>query len=336
MKNEKVVYILGAGFSKEAGGLLMAEFLRRRKLGSRRKRLNQVYLYIRRFLRRSIQHGLIKDWNIEEFFNIVSEADLLDLEFKRKFFPRNNWKASKIYRDLEDCIVNEILLSMEKKLKKLGSTNPQLPSHYEDFARRCLTKDVTVITFNWDHIAEWLLFAEFKSLDYCLDLDNVKKVDRTVGNISKGVKLLKLHGSVNWLICENPNHPIHIYNSWQAQKVRLPYCSKCGYQLRKLIVPPVWHKREYAQRISELWERAADELCAADRIVIIGYSLPSFDLSAKYLFLLSTYLNRKVKVEIVNGPNFDAKRFKQFKQIFKHTAQITNTKMLFREYVYSI
>ncbi len=45
MKKEKIVYILGAGFSKDAGGLLMAEFLRRRKLGSRRKRLNQVYPY---------------------------------------------------------------------------------------------------------------------------------------------------------------------------------------------------------------------------------------------------------------------------------------------------
>lgn len=329
----KTVYILGAGFSKDAGGLLMKEFLCRKQLGSQRKNLNRIYINLKRYMSQSIQDGLIKDWNIEEFFNIVSEADLLNLEFKRKSFPGNNWKASKIYRDLEDCIVNEILLSMEKELKKLGSTNPQLPSHYEDFARRCLTKDVTVITFNWDHIAEWLLFTEFKSLDYCLDLDNVKKVDRTVGNISKGVKLLKLHGSVNWLICENPNHPIHIYNSWQAQKVRLPYCSKCGYQLHKLIVPPVWHKREYAQRMRKLWEIAADELCAADRIVIIGYSLPIFDISAKHLLMLGSYLNRKTKVEIVNRPNFDDERYKQ---IFKHAAQINNTKMCFKDYVANV
>lgn len=332
MKNEKVVYILGAGFSKDAGGLLMAEFFFRKKLGSRRERLNKVYPYIKRFLRRSIQDGLIKDWNIEEFFNLVSEADLLDLEFKWKRFARNSWKASRIYQWLVDCIVNELLLSMREKL---GNENPQPPSVYVDFARRCLRKDVTIITFNWDHIAEWLLFTEFGGLDYCLDLDNVKKADRAVGNISKGVKLLKLHGSVNWLVCENPNHPIHIYNSWQAHKVRLDYCreKKCRGQLYKMVIPPVWHKRGYAQRIRELWEKAADELCVADRIVIIGYSLPIFDISARYLLLLSTYLNRKLKVEIVNGPGFDEK---SYKQIFKDSAGIHNTKMFFKDYVANV
>lgn len=196
MKKEKVVYILGAGFSKNAGGLLMNEFLLQKELGSMRKTLNQMYPDLKNFMNRAIQDGLIgTDWNIEEFFNLVSEADLLKLKFKT--MDGNYWEASKIYRDLVDCIVNELLLSMRKKLEK---RNSQLPSHYLDFAKRFLKRDVTIITFNWDHIAEWLLFTEFGGLDYCLDLDNVKKVDRTVGNISKGVKLLKLHGSVNWLM----------------------------------------------------------------------------------------------------------------------------------------
>lgn len=112
----------------------------------------------------------------------------------------------------------------------------------------------------------------------------------------------------------------------------MDYCREreCRRQLYKMVVPPVWHKRGYAQRISELWEIAADELCVADKIVIIGYSLPVFDISAKHLLLLSSYLNRKVKVEIVNGQGFDEK---SFKQIFKHSGQIRNTKMSFKDYV---
>jgi NAD-dependent SIR2 family protein deacetylase len=329
MRHKKVVYILGAGFSKDAGGLLMNEFLRRRQLGSRRETLNRIYPKIKRFMQQSIQDGVIgPDWNIEEFFNLVSEADLLKLKFKRS--GENDWEASKIYRDLVDCIVNELLLSMRKKLR---NRNPQLPSHYVDFGKRYVKRDVTIITFNWDHIPEWLLFSKFGSLDYCLDVDNVKKVNRNLGNIFKGIKLLKLHGSVNWLICENPNHPIHIYNSWQAQKVRLDSCRKCDCQLYKMVVPPVWHKRGYAQRIGELWETAADELCDADKIVIIGYSLPIFDISAKYLLLLSSYLNSKVKVEIVNGRDFDDERYKQ---IFKHAMEIRNTKMSFKDYVANV
>jgi hypothetical protein len=226
--------------------------------------------------------------------------------------------------------VNELLLSMRKKL---GNGNPQLPSVYNDFARRCLTRDVTIITFNWDHVPEWLLFSKFGSLNYCLDSDDVKKVDKNLGNVLKGVKLLKLHGSVNWLVCENPNHPIHIYNSWQAQKGRLNSCRKCGCQLYKMVVPPVWHKRAYAHRIGELWEIAADELCAADKIVIIGYSLPIFDISAKYLLLLSTYLNRKVRVEIINGPDFDDEGYKK---VFKHVIEIRNIKMSFKDYVANV
>jgi NAD-dependent SIR2 family protein deacetylase len=296
----KTLYILGAGFSKDAGGLLMKDFLCREQLKSPRGRLNQIYPHLKQFMKQSIKDGLIKDWNIEEFFNLVSEAELLDLKFRVS--PNNHWSASRIHKYLLDYIANELFFGMKKKL---GNQNRNMPSHYNGFIKRILRKDVTIITFNWDHLTEFLLLTEFGSLNYCLD--DVKKVDKSIGNISNknGIKLLKLHGSVNWLVCSNPNHPIHIYNSWQAQKIGLDHCSKCHYQLYKLIVPPVWYKRGYANRIGELWETAADELCSADRIVIIGYSLPIFDISAKYLLLLSTYLDRKVKVEIVNGPDFD-------------------------------
>lgn len=324
MKKEKIVYILGAGFSKDAGGLLMTEFLRRAQLGSQRQRLNKVYAHIKWFMAQSVKDGLIgPGWNIEEFLNLVSEADLLNLQFKSS--NGNNWQASKIYEYLVDCIVNELFLSMSVKL---DNKNSRLPPHYADFAKRCLNKGVTIITFNWDHITEWLLSTEFGSLDYCLDI--FKKVDKTIGDICKGVKLLKLHGSVNWLGCVNPNHPIYVYNSWQAHKARIDYCGKCNYQLYKLIVPPVWHKRDYAHRIGELWEIAADKLCSADRIIIIGYSLPTLDFSARHLVLLSSYLNCKLKVDIVNGPNFDDS---PYRQIFKHAAQVRNTRLLFKDYV---
>ncbi len=328
MKAEKVVYILGAGFSKDAGGLLMTEFLRKKQLGSQRKNLNEIFAYLKQVMRQSIKDKLISsDRNIEEFLNLISEADLLQLYFKRES-SKKTWGASKIYQDLIDCIVNELYLSM---VKKLGKSNPKLPPHYITFARNYLESEPTVITFNWDHVIEWLLLTEFGRLNY--SLDNPKKIDISTGDIStkKGGKLLKLHGSANWLWCMNPNHPIHVYNSWQAQKVRLGSCKRCHNPLEKLIVPPVWHKREYAERIGELWEIAADELCRANRIVIIGYSLPDLDLSAHYLFLLSAYLNRRLKtVDIVNGPNFDDKRYRQ---VFKSPVRIRNTRLSFRSFV---
>lgn len=332
-KQEKIVYILGAGFSKDAGGLLMKDFLRKARLNSRRNTLNKKYPFLKRFMQQAIEDGLIgkhrnseTDWNVEDFFNLVAEADLLDLKFKRT--AGRNWDASKIYRSLVDCIANELLISMRMKLR---NTNSQLPRQYINFAKKCLTEDATIISFNWDHIPERLLYEKFGYFDYCID--NVRRIDRSIGNISRGIKLLKLHGSVNWLYCDNPNHPIHVYNSWQAQRVRLDYCIKCDYQLSKLIVPPVWHKRDFAQRIGELWETAADELCIADRIVVIGYSLRSLDFSAKHLLLLSNYLNRKVKVEIVNGPNFDKS---VYKQVFIYAGKIKNTNLFFKEYVSAV
>lgn len=326
-KNEKIVYILGAGFSKDAGGLLMNEFLSRSRLNSPQKTLNKVYPSLKRFMQQSIKDCLIgQDWNIENFFNIVSEAELLDLKFKR--LKDSNWNASQIYRYLVDCIANELLISMSKKL---GKTNSQIPHQYLDFARKCLNKNATIITFNWDHIPEWLLLTEYGQMNYCLE--DVKVVDRSIGKIDKGIKLLKLHGSVNWLVCENSNHHVHIYNSWLAHRQRLPYCKKCKRQLYKMIIPPVWYKRGYAQRIAELWEIAADELCIADRIVIIGYSLPSLDFSAKHLLLLSNYLNRKVRVDIINGPDFNDKCYKQ---VFKYSRHINNTKLSFEDYINSV
>lgn len=272
----------------------------------------------------AVHDGLIENWNVEDFFNIVSDADLLKLEFRRS--NGKNLKAAGVYSDLVDCIINELLTAMRKKL-----ASGRLPQQYTMFADRCLTTDSTIITFNWDHIVEWLIYRKFGCLNYCLD--NTRRVDKSIGDFSSGVKLLKLHGSVNWLYCDNSKHPIRIYNTWKAQENKQEVCGKCNRQLSKMIVPPVWHKRPFAQRIGELWEIAADELCVADRIVIIGYSLPDGDLSAKNLFKLTNYLDRKARrysVDIVNGPDFDDKLYRQ---VFSRSQKVENHKLFFKDYI---
>jgi len=334
----KTLYILGAGFSKSAGGPLTSDFFKSSKLNSHRKRLNNIYPVLRGLKNTLVSTKAIED-DIEDFMNLVTEAALLGIRINIK---GKSYKAKDVYKYLIDYAVNEVTLSISKKLQNLKNrTNLYLPAIYHKFAEKFLRSEESVIvTFNWDPICELLLFTTFGFLDYCLE-NSIKK-DSSIGRINKGIKLLKLHGSLNWLICPNPRCKYHrekrvcIYNVMQAHKVqKVDWCTSCHTFLEKVVVPPVWHKRGYTDLINSLWKIALDEIETSKRIVVIGYSFPKFDISARYLLKFgTTFVNPLVdEILIVNGPNFDLSQIKDIFIVPRVVKRIKNTKMYFEEFV---
>lgn len=96
-------------------------------------------------------------------------------------------------------------------------------------------------------------------------------------------KILKLHGSINWLYTGNSfNEPIYC-KDFTYDDNEFEYL-KVG--LNAMIVPPVLDKsRAYNHIILEsLWKQAFDKLINAENIYIIGFSFPPTDLSVRYLF----------------------------------------------------
>ena len=163
--------------------------------------------------------------------------------------------------------------------------------YYRSFAESLKQpgKRFSVITFNYDLVLERAMLKELGELDY--------KLGRIWGHkrFCHGVPLLKLHGSLNWLWCPKCKE-IFVDDKSVAHKYNRESClKKCGGLREPLIVPPNPQKGEYLKTIHTLWQKADTQLKKADRIVVVGYSLPDADTSAKQL----------LKESVQNANEFD-------------------------------
>ena len=115
---------------------------------------------------------------------------------------------------------------------------------------------------------------------------------------------LKLHGSINWIYCSNPQC---IYHQWMnmrpIEEIRLfkdaKFCSSCGGSIEVAIVPPSMLKVfERYPKVGALWSIAHRELSEATRVVFIGVSFAPSDYYLHWLIKLS-FLNSKRSKESV-------------------------------------
>ena len=190
--------------------------------------------------------------------------------------------------------------------------------------------EITFITFNQDLIIEKSIqysrsHKSYKSIPWNIKMTYEIPFSKTMGDKtfrqfksrgSASMKILKLHGSLNWvyavrsgkdpknsirnplgknLVCLNSNH---IYGKLRI-RIRKKYKS-----VVPLIIPPIYEKASRFQRIiGPLWEKAAKTIENADRVVIFGYSFPDTDFAAHSLFRRSFYQNSKLKEISVINPN---------------------------------
>jgi len=142
------------------------------------------------------------------------------------------------------------------------------------------------------------------------------------------LRILKLHGSLNWQVRMNGRRPSPRILSGDAAppRVQLTRRRKVPPQLRftrnigrgrstwymwPVIVPPVFNKQALIQRfIPQVWDDARSELIQCDRLIFYGYSLPPADIEAEKLFQRSVYANTSLaSVEVVNPDPNAAARF---------------------------
>jgi hypothetical protein len=112
-------------------------------------------------------------------------------------------------------------------------------------------------------------------------------------------RLLKLHGSVNWFwspddrtgdtLCRVGYSPVAAGDARAALAGKEPF-----------IVPPLAAKSPFYSLgvIRQLWSDAADALAAADRVIVLGYSVPLTDLATTTM--LSQCVNPEAEWDVVN------------------------------------
>ena len=328
--NDHNVYILGAGFSKTAGLPLIKDFMNRMRdatawlktqadRGREIEAINRVLRFRLEATAAAYRIPLDVD-NVEELFSLASaggDGDLMQkmplaiaatLDYARHvalpltddrpyeigvkespdWEPPKNWRPPVRARSPETR--NEILdrwFTCPRYEFYLGLIAGYFNSGTPD-------RRDTIITFNYDTIVEEALRgldipftygppeligwrgAEPAQIDDCAD---------------KNIKVLKLHGSVNWVFGLD-----YALGSVDPSSIRPDAASDLQRRIATLqdynevrtqnhipfLVAPTWQKLFHGY-LATVWREAVEALKTATRVIILGYSMPPTDQHFKYL-----------------------------------------------------
>lgn len=172
----------------------------------------------------------------------------------------------------------------------------------------------SVITFNYDLVLE----RELKNLNI-LPLYNCgpnAEYSPAFRKEQNKLNLLKLHGSINWSICRDCNRLQHLlYKQYLVKNLSENRCSQCFKAIPSLlIVPPTWNKGTEEEFIRYVWRAALKQLMEAGRIFIVGYSFPETDQFFKYMLGLALAHNNDLSEIYIVNP--DERVWTRFEALF--------------------
>ena len=362
--SRKIAYVLGAGFSYGSNHMapvgkhnvsmplqfsLFEELCRfhYRKI----ERLDQIAKAIRKYFspntyratrsKGSSRHQDLFGLSVEEIVTFFDEII-------------TNKKAGTDEIDLAAKELQKLTVELISYLSTHGS--PGQNSLLKSFANRLMQTDV-VITFNWDTILDRVLANQTKykwhpSWGYgkTVRKEFALSERKPPTPPRKYPRLLKLHGSINWVAykARNSNSKCIIMRGWNPGKraedvVMMP---------PKMIKPEI-SGRDTTSNLStvssgnkeipsdfypNLWEEAEKQLSGCRRIVFVGYSFPPAD------FAVSNMLRRAIstmKVSTGNFPEIDivdpnaAELAKRFEKSFKINVPVDNQYLSLKNYLSS-
>lgn len=180
---------------------------------------------------------------------------------------------------------------------------------------------VNYVVLNWDTVLEYYLLKQSRSfkVDYCNGGTMLES-----GNTSRGqertVKLLKLHGSCNWLYCDNCrvlfydlynkvplirksgflDSDFALFDSLKEYKDEYAAgpresCILCRNRISAHIATFSYRKSFRTNSFPRIWEEAERLLAGSQRWIFIGYSLPAADYEFKHLLKISELKYRHMK-----------------------------------------
>ncbi|MGI0085910.1 MAG: SIR2 family protein, partial [Nitrososphaerales archaeon] len=141
-----------------------------------------------------------------------------------------------------------------------------------------ILETTTFVSMNYDILLDRVLHSSGTHVpDYGIDAFYEKrKTENTDHPAGGSVTVLKLHGSLNWRVCES----CHILRDFR-ELVVWPNdpCSDCEKNTgRPMLIRPTLLK-DFRHRVwRDIWRRAGHVLASAEKWVFIGYSLPLADV----------------------------------------------------------
>lgn len=302
----KTVFILGAGASAKAGVPLMNNFLdearalwQRGEIGEEDKEHFETVFRGISSLQQIHSKSQLDINNLESVFATFEMAKLLN---KMPGFEEGEIPL------LVQSIRRLIVVTIEKSLKfPVSNGNLKVPEPYDQFAsllkklksKAIPPQDISILTFNYDLATDFALQHYDLGCDYCLPNSMKSNADR--------IKLLKLHGSLNWGITKDHERirpwelreffsnrtylshnkyalvtPGSEFKNYDSDKYDLDYKDE------PVLIPPTWNKSSFHSDLGQVWIEAAKQLEEAENLFIIGFSLPETDIFFRHLYALGT------------------------------------------------
>ncbi|HTS19476.1 MAG TPA: hypothetical protein VMP11_18010 [Verrucomicrobiae bacterium] len=171
----------------------------------------------------------------------------------------------------------------------------------------------SVLTLNYDTLIERCAASfDIRSENlYPVRLIPLQSI-RMVAEEEQTFSFFKLHGSASWFAeraGSSQAEGIHCvsFASWIDEAL---YVQDMIKNMNDFIVPPRFNKAIYLghQTMHSLWSLAAEALHAADRVFVLGYSLPPTDLEMRY-FLASNSRRHDQEVYVADRNPEVVRRF---------------------------
>ncbi len=299
----KRVFILGAGFSKDAGLPLATELTEKIIKSEGLKDLENFQQWAKQLIDEINKVEKCEDVNIEQFF-----------DYAQSYKTRQNGTDAYIEYMEEDLAY--IICCEQKKANY---------DYIKQFANH-LTKDDNVITFNYDTLVESALSEKKKEWNHGL-------LDRNKG----GITILKMHGSIDWFIFEPINggkinegkERIKLFSKEGTEGQELwrtkNYCSL----LDRKTNPPQNQikgnaglgsnkKLHNIPGSAKTWANAFRALRQAEQIYVVGFSMSPYDTLARFFFSICIQDRDKPpdKITVINPEAKDKNKADEIKTNF--------------------
>ncbi len=353
--NNNNVYILGAGFSFDASMPLVNNFLFRMRetpewieqsksplAENRLAHIRDVFSFRLRASASAYRINInIED--IEQLFSLASasESDILNtaiiesiastLDYCRKNFSIG--EHSLLLKDSHHGKLPFLRKDSERDYNNEASFyNVKLYDYYAAamlglFKNGEIQGDNTFISFNYDTFLEEALWNIGQKINY--GLERAWYSDPSLIDTYYGVKVFKLHGSINWTEPGQKGQSVHVYPS---------YDQSLQSGKTKVLIPPTWRKT-FSGSLEKIWNKAIISMSQATRIIIIGFSIPDTDMHFKYLLAAALENNISLREIIFVNPmsteEYNSKIKKIFHQSYINSGSVKHLQMNTYEYLLS-
>jgi hypothetical protein len=248
----------------------------------------------------------------------------------------------KSYTDVfyKRCLYAEYKYSDYSIMPHAKFTYDNFNQWYKPFFKQVIEENsnIVFISINYDVLIDLVLneLSGKQNFTYGFDvyrLDEQKEKYRT-----SGILLLKPHGSINLAQCRKCGKVFAPVFSGQGIVSLIEdghyKCDLCNETLDTLILPPLFNKAYKDEPFTIIHERIVEVISDADEILIIGYSLPDYDMNILEAFLSGALKNKKrfdLKIEVVDknknaNPYLDSRYNNIFHRIKKENYFVSGFK----------